>query len=438
MYKIWWFSELLPEYKILEEDILDIIKKSYKKYGYTPIETPAMEKTDILTAKWWGEVKNQIFGVYWLAQWKDDLKNYSLRFDLTIPFSRYIMDYRGQITFPFKRSQIWKVWRGERQQRGRSKEFYQADIDVIWDDTLNKNYLFYDSEVILVAYKTYEEIFANFWLKNTTIKININNRKIISGFIDSLWLLSLLSEIWIIIDKKDKISTDKFIEKLQKIGISDINISKIQKFINFDVTFNSLFKIKEDLWIENEEFDTWIRELYEVLNNIYDLWISKESININLSIIRWLAYYTWTVFETFIESDRKLWSIWSWWRYEKLTSYIDKKTSFSWVGFSIWVTRLEDYIFENINTANLSQTTSEYLIINFEDTKKESLELYSKLISEGKNIEFYPETDKLWKQFKYADKKGIKYCVLLWTWELEKGVYTIKDLGSWDVEEIKL
>jgi len=438
MYKIWWFAELLPEYKILEEDMLDIIKTSYKKYGYTPIETPAMEKTEILTAKWWWEVKNQIFGVYWLAQWAEDLKNYSLRFDLTVPFSRYILDYRGQISFPFKRSCIWKVWRGERQQRGRSKEFYQADIDVIWDDSSKNSYLFYDSEVISIAYRTYEDIFKYFGLKDTKIKININNRKIISGFIDSLGLLEFLPEIWIIIDKKDKISKSKFREELQNLWINDENIKKLQEFINYDVNFASLLDISNKLWIKNEEFDTGIKELYEVLSNIYNLWIKEDILNINLSIIRGLAYYTWTVFETFIEWDRKLWSIWSWGRYEKLTSYIDEKTSFSWVGFSIWVTRLEDYLFEKIKDRKLPQTTSDYLIINFEDTKKESLELYSKLISLGKNIEFYPEADKLWKQFKYADKKGIKYCVLLWNWELEKGIYSVKNMDSWDVEEIKL
>jgi len=252
--------------------MLDIIKTSYKQYGYTPIETPAMEKTEILTAKWWGEVKNQIFGVYWLAQWVEDLKNYSLRFDLTIPFSRYILDYRGQISFPFKRSQIWKVWRGERQQRGRSKEFYQADIDVIWDSSSQNDYLFYDSEVVSIAYKTYLDIFSNFWLKDTKIKININNRKIISGFISSLWLIDKLIEIWIIIDKKDKITSDKFILELKSLWIDDKNIEKLQEFINFDVDFESLLYISNKLWIKNDEFNEWIKELYEVLDNIYSLW----------------------------------------------------------------------------------------------------------------------------------------------------------------------
>lgn len=437
MLKVWWFAELLPEYKILEEQMLDIIKRNYKKYGYTPIETPAVEKTEVLTAKWWWEVKNQIFGVYGLAQGSDDLKDYSLRFDLTVPFSRYVLDYRGELAFPFKRSAIWKVWRWERQQRWRSKEFYQADIDVIWEENENKSYLFYDAEVISVAYKTYLEIFEKFNL-DTKIKVNINNRKIISWFLGGLWLSEKLEQVSIIIDKKDKISEGKFREELSNLWVKDILISDIEKFINYKADFYNLLRVWEDLWIRNEEFEEWINDLYKVLEYLKNLWIDEKQLNVNLAIIRWLAYYTWTVFETFIDWDRKLGSIWSGWRYEKLTSYIDPKTNFSWVWFSIWITRLEEYLFENIDKDILVKTTSEYLIINFEDTILDGLKLYNKLITEWKSAEFYPEPDKLAKQFKYADKKGIRYCVILGASELEKWVYVLKDMSSWESREIQV
>lgn len=485
MYKVWWFAELLPEQKILEENMLDIIRKNYKKYWYTPIETPSMEKTEVLVAKWWWEVKNQIFWVYWLAQWKEDLKDYSLRFDLTVPFSRYVLDYRWELTFPFKRSAIWKVWRWERQQRWRSKEFYQADIDVIWEENQNlvpaskswdsKKYLFYDAEVMSVAYKTYLEIFKSFNL-NTKIKININNRKIMSGFIKGLWLWDSLTQISLIIDKIEKVSEEKIREELhdivEKYVISDEELQEVIRnyvltgeglhkivtdspliwwekwikritdqiidFCKYKTNYENLKEIKNELKIENDEFDSWIRELRKVLSFALSLWVPEDAININFSIVRWLDYYTWTVFETFIDSDRSLGSIWSGWRYEKLTSYIDPKTNFSWVWFSIWVTRLEDYLFEKIDVKTLQKTTSDYLIINFEETHKQSFKLYNKLISKWKNVEFYPEPDKLQKQLKYADKKKIWNCIILWEDELKRKIYILKDMNSWESLEVKL
>jgi len=215
-------------------------------------------------------------------------------------------------------------------------------------------------------------------------------------------------------------------------------INKINIFLNYEATLENLEWIKDILQIKNNEFNTWISELKEVLEFSYTLWIEKNNLKINLAITRGLTYYTGTVFETFIEGDRKLGSIGSGWRYEKLTKGIDIKTNFSWVGFSVWVTRLEDYLFENITSEYLPETTSEYLIVNFEDTVNDSLNLYNKLIQEWKNVEYYPENEKLSKQFKYADKKKIKYCVILWNSEREKWIYILKDLFNGTSKELKL
>ena len=438
MYKVWWFAELLPKYKILEEKMLNVIAKSYKQYGYTPIETPMVENNLVLTAKWWGEVKNQIFWLYGLANWVDDLKKYSLRFDLTIPLSRYILDYRGQITFPFKRNQIWKVFRGERTQRGRYKDFYQADIDVIWENNLNNDYLFYDAEVMKIAYETFEKIFSEFDLQDTVIQIHVNNKKIISGFLASLGIGKELTPVSILIDKKDKITEQDFEQQLFKLWLNDQQIEKINKFIKYEITFENLEWLKDVLEIDNKEFDAWIFELKKVWDFCNILWIPKGSLKVNLAIIRWLEYYTGTLFETFITDDRKLGSIGSWWRYEKLTNGIDPKTNFSWVGFSLWVTRLEDYLFENINSSLLAETTSEYLIINFADTLTDSLQLYNTLIQEWRNIEFFPESEKLSKQFKYANNKKIRFCIILWSQEKQKWVYVLKDMLKWTGREVKI
>ena len=448
MLKVGGFNELKPEQKIIEDKIFEIVRKNYQKYWYTPIETPAVERTEVLTAKGGWEVSKQIFGVYGLAQWADDLKKYSLHFDLTVPFARYVLDYRGELAFPFKRSQIQKVWRGERQQRGRSREFYQADIDVIWEDNPNKDYLFYDSEVVSIGYKTYLEIFKAFDL-DLKIKININNKKIISGFIWALWLWEKFWEISVIIDAKDKISKEVFVEKLAAF-ISDKDIiEKIINFTEFEANYESLEDIKTLAkplsWILTPsqeqgaaELLKWIKELKTVLKNLFLLWVNEEDIVVNLWIIRGLEYYTWTIFETFIEGDRKLGSIASGGRYEGLTKHLDKKANFSGVGFSMWITRFEDYLFEKLDTDSFPKTTSEYLVINFEDTLEESLQLFNKLSQSGKKVEFFPESDKLWKQFKYADKKWIKYCILLGKWELEKWVYTIKTLETGESEEVSL
>ena len=183
MFKVSWFPELLPEQKIIEERIIATIKENYQKLWYTLIETPAVERNSVLTAKWWWEVSKQIFWLYWLANGCDkDTKDYSLHFDLTVPFARYVLDYKNDLVFPFKRSQIQKVWRWERAQKWRYREFYQADIDVIWDESRENNSctknLFYDAEIIFLLATTIEEIFSKLNLKND-VQINVNNKKII-------------------------------------------------------------------------------------------------------------------------------------------------------------------------------------------------------------------------------------------------------------------
>lgn len=428
MLKVSWFQELLPEEKIIEEKILDIIKKSYKQVWYTSIETPAVEKNSVLTAKWWWESLKQIFWLYWLAQWcNEDTKKYSLHFDLTVPFARYVIDNKDKLTFPFKRNQIQKVRRWERAQRWRFREFYQADIDVIWEDkNWNSWNLFYDAEVIFTLTTTLEKVFETINL-NKKIFININHKKLIFWFLKALELEKIKENITNIIDKKDKISKEEFIQELENLNIDKEKQEKILEFTSiesFDIDAIKKLDINNNTWNE------WINEIESILEFLENLWM-KDKIKINLSIMRGLDYYTWMVFETFIEWERKLGSIASWWRYEKLTTFIDKKSSFSWVGWSIWISRLESYIFEQ--TKPEKKTSSNYLLVNFEKTQKEILKLYVKLINKWQNIEYYPKADKLWKQFKYADKKWIKYCIILWEQEIKEWKYQIKNMKTWEI-----
>ena len=429
--KVSGFGELLPEQKIIEEKIISIIKENYQKCGYTPIETPAVERNSVLTAKWGGEVSKQIFWLYGLAQGCEDKKDYSLHFDLTVPFARYTVDYKNDLVFPFKRSQIQKVWRWERAQRWRFREFYQADIDVIFDEWRNqtnetKN-LFYDAEVIFLLANTLENIFQKLNLKDQVF-ININHKKIISGYI--WWYLNLQDKLWqitIIIDKKDKISKEEFISELKKLDLTDEQVNKILEFTN-------LKDFKNLKWL-NQELDKWIEDLEKILYYLENLGI-KDKITVNLAIMRGLDYYTWIVFETFIEWERKLGSIASGGRYEHLTTFIDPKTNFSGVGGSIGISRLESYIFEKIK--NKQKTTSKYMLVNFENTQKEILNLYKKLLENDVYVELYPNTDKLGKQFKYADKKWIPYVIILWEDEVEKWIFQVKNMESGNIEEYNL
>ena len=428
-FKVSGFPELLPEQKIIEEKILKIISENYKKLGYTSIETPAVEKNEVLTAKWGDEVWKQIFWLYGLSQWCEDTKTYSLHFDLTVPFARYVLDHKNELTFPFKRSQIQKVWRWERAQKWRFREFYQADIDVIWDDRWNENksiFLFYDAEVIFLLKNTLEKIFKELNL-NKSFQVNINHKNIISWYIwDYLWCEDKLIQITTIIDKKDKISKEEFIKELENIWLDSEKIDKILYFSNLE-------NIEELENINSEKLQSWLEDVKTIVNYLKKLW---TNVKINLGIMRGLDYYTWIVFETFIEWERKLGSIASGGRYEKLTSFIDPKTSFSGVGGSIWVSRLQSYIFEKIELNQ--KTSSEYMLVNFASTQDDILNLYKKLLENAINIELYPKDDKLWKQFKYADKKGIKYVIILWEDEKQKWIFQVKNMESGEIKEYNL
>jgi len=481
MLKVSWFPELLPQEKIIEEKILNIIKNNYQKTWFTPIETPAVERNSVLTAKWGGEVSKQIFWLYGLAQWcEKDTKDYSLHFDLTVPFARYVIDHKNDLVFPFKRSQIQKVWRWERAQRWRFREFYQADIDVIWKeenrwksllknnniitdnkskitensqpkagtaegsnslwwekDNLwlsNKNhsssFLLFDAEVIFTLVSTLKDIFREFNLKQDVV-VNVNNKKIIAWFIwEYLGLNDILTQVTTIIDKKDKISEEKFIEELKNLSLNNEQINKILEFTQI----NDLEKLETLVGEKtNELLQSWIAELNAVLDYLK---IFEVDVKVNLGIMRGLDYYTGIVFETFIEWERKLGSIASWWRYENFTKALDTKTNFSGVGGSIWVSRLEAFIFENVQ--NKQKTTSEYMIVNFSSTQNQALQLYKRLLENDVKVEFYPNDDKLGKQFKYADKKWIKFVIILWEDELQKWVYQVKNMETWTTEEYDL
>ena len=401
-----WFPEYSPAEQLVFDQVKIIIEANYSQYGFAHIETPAVEPTSVLLAKNGEDAGKQIFWLYGLAQGKDDTKEYALHFDLTVPFARYVLDWENELTFPFKRYQIQPVRRGERSQRGRFKEFWQSDIDVIWQETekwvLWKN-LYYDAEMLVVIAKTLHEIVAKF-LNNKPFTLHINNRYLLAGFF-SQFDEKVVPQLYNLLDKYYKMWFDVFQKELAAL-VSAADAKKIIAFVqsNFD-------RLDPNL-VDNDNYRKWYQELQEVLRFVD--WLNQEkkyNIVWDPCIIRGLDYYTGTVYETLFDDDIALGSISSGGRYENLTGYINpKKSNYSGVGWSIWLSRMVYLILETMKPEHTTQT--EYLFIHFPETIQDVLMLANLFVNEGKHIEVYPSAEKLGKQFAYADKKWIPYVVI--------------------------
>ena len=408
MLRPWWFPEYSPAEQAIFDKLISIIEKSYKSFWYYHIHTPAVESNKVLLAKSWQETSKQIFGLYGLAQGGEDLKEYSLHFDLTIPFARYILDHEWEITFPFKRYQIQPVWRGERAQRGRFREFWQCDIDTVWRADSKESMNFYDAETLIVIANTLEEIKKEYFPKKS-ISIHYNDRRYLAKLLD---VYPNKADVYMLFDKYYKIWKEKFDAELITL-IWAKEAEKIQKQLT------------------NPDKNS---ELLEVEQNLKNLNTNNLKFVFDPFITRGLDYYTGMVYETFFDDDMALGSISSGGRYEWLTAYIDLKKNYSGVGGSIGISRLISLIFELWSWSK--QTITDYLFVNFADTFPDICVLAQKFRSQWNNVEIYPFADKLGKQFGYADKKWIQYVVILWSWEKSEWIYKIKHMTT-GIEESK-
>jgi histidyl-tRNA synthetase len=401
MLRPWWFTEYNPSEQAIFDKLKIIIEKKYTSFGYTHIYTPAVESNKVLLAKSGQETSKQIFWLYGLAQGAEDLKEYSLHFDLTIPFARYILDHDQEITFPFKRYQIQPVRRGERAQRGRFREFWQCDIDTVWRADSTSSMIFYDAETLLVIADVFDEIKAklNLW----SITVHYNDRKFLANLLDHY---PNKSDLYSLFDRYYKIGKETFDKELvQLVGEKEATNLKDQ--------INNPNKNPELI-----ELEWYISKLNtKNLKIVFDPFIT-----------RWLDYYTGMVFETFFDDDMALGSISSGGRYENLTTYIDPKRNFSGVGWSIGISRLVSLILEQ-ETEKI-QSTSQYLCIHFSETLDETCNIANQLRSQWHNVEVYPAPDKLGKQFWYADKKNIPYVVILGEGEKTEWIYKIKNMKT--------
>lgn len=413
------FMELLPKDQILFNEMKDIIRKNYEKHGFLPIDTPVIEKSEVLLAKGGGETEKQI---YRFSKGDTDM---SLRFDLTVPLARYTVEHMNELSFPFKRYQIGKVYRGEKAQKGRFREFYQCDIDTIGMGELS---LVNDAEFPVVIFHTFKD------LGFTDFTIHLNNRKILKGFFSSLGIEDSMNVLRTV-DKIDKIGEESVLEELEENGVGRDSGEKILEFIKIDGSVDEILEQLRDLKIEDEIFQEGLDELTQVIGYMRDFGIDEDCFDIDLKIARGLDYYTGTVYETTLDNYPNIGSVCSGGRYEDLASYYTDKT-LPGVGISIGLSRL----FYQLNEAKIisseEKSLVDLLIIPMDDCIHDGIKLLSELREKGVKVSVYTEFAKLKKKFKYADQTKVDYVIVLGEEEIKTRKYSLKDMKTGDQEEV--
>ena len=415
------FMELLPNEQILFNKMKETIQRTYEQYGFLPLDTPIIEDAKVLLAKAGGETEKQI---YRFEKGENDL---ALRFDLTVPLAKYVTEYYDKLSFPFKRYQIGKVYRGEKPQRGRYREFYQCDVDIIGDGKLS---IINDAEIPAIIYNTFKNLgFDEF-------TICINNRKILNGLFLSLKLENESSEILRIIDKIDKIGSEEVKKELIN-NIENEKVETIMQFISIDGNNNNKIKALEDMKIENEIFQEGLDELKQIIKFIRIFGVPEENFKIDLTIARGLDYYTGTVYETFLNKYRNLGSICSGGRYDNLAEYYtDRKMP--GVGISIGLSRLFFQLIDNNIITAENQSISNVLIVSMTDNYDMCADIARNFRDENLNVQINIEEQKLGKKFKYADKLNVKYVIIIGEDEIKDNVITLKNMYTGEQQTIKL
>ena len=416
------FMELLPGKQIQFETMLEILRRTYASYGFAPLDTPAIEDAQILLAKGGGETEKQI---YRFTKGDSDL---ALRFDLTVPLAKYVALHYSELAFPFRRFQISKVYRGERAQRGRFREFYQADIDIIGDGKLD---ILNEAEIPAIIYK----VFRGFGLSR--FQIRVNNRKILNGFYDMLGLSSRSGDIMRTVDKLDKIGADKVKAILMEdCGLTEEQAEEILTFIAIRGTNAQVIAALEGYAGRNEKFDQGLTELKAVTANLSAFGVPEENFAVDLTIARGLDYYTGTVYETTLLDHPEIGSVCSGGRYDNLAGYyIDK--SLPGVGISIGLTRLF-YVLDEQGLLNpqLPSAPADALVLPMTESAAPAIALAETLRSAGLRVQLYGEQKKFKQKMAYANKLGVPFAVLLGEDELAEGMCSVKDMRTGEQQKL--
>ncbi len=410
------FMELLPGKQTQFERMTEILRKTYSSYGFAPLDTPAIEDAQILLAKGGGDTEKQI---YRFQKGDSDL---ALRFDLTVPLAKYVALHYNELCFPFRRYQISKVYRGERAQRGRFREFYQADIDIIGDGKLD---IVNDAEIPAIIYK----VFRGFGLER--FQIRVNNRKILSGFYAMQDLAEKSGDIMRTVDKLDKIGADKVRTLLvSECEISEEKADEILKFIAIRGTNSEVLSALEGYSGKNELFDLGVAELRKVTDNLAAFGVPEMNFAVDLTIARGLDYYTGTVYETTLLDHPEIGSVCSGGRYDNLAGYyIDKPLP--GVGISIGLTRLF-YVLDEQGLLNPDLPTApcDALVLPMTENMGAAVALAESLRQGGLRVQLYGENKKFKQKMAYADKIGVPFAVLLGEDELAQGKCAVKDMRT--------
>lgn len=415
------FMELLPQDQILFNRIKDIIRKNYESYGFVPLDTPVLESSEVLLAKAGGETEKQIYNFS-----KGD-NNLCMRFDLTVPLAKYVAANFENLNFPFARYQIGKVYRGEKPQKGRFREFYQCDIDVIGKNSLS---LYYDAEIPTIMYKIFKELDIG------KFTIYVSNRKLLLGLIEEIGLNSISVDIMRLIDKFEKIGEENFVLTLKSdYKVDENTINKLLSFIKIQGTIDEQIAQLKGLDIKNINFVNGVSELETVTKYMREFGIEDDYFNINLSIARGLDYYTGTVYETFITGYESLGSVCSGGRFDNLAEYYTKE-NLPGVGMSIGLTRLFYQLRENGLLKNYSGSNCKAVILPMGDTKSECIRLGNELRELGINNTIYFEDTKFKNKILYATKLNVKYAIIIGEDEVKNNCYTIKNLYEFSQQQV--
>ncbi len=416
------FLELLPEKQMQMEKMLAILRETYALYGFTPLDTPAIEAAEVLLAKGGGETEKQI---YRFQKGDSDL---ALRFDLTVPLAKYVAANYGQLTFPFRRYQIGKVWRGERAQRGRFREFYQADIDVIGDGALD---ILNEAEIPAIIYQTFTK------LGLTRFRIRVNNRKVLNGFFEILGLSERAGDVLRTIDKLDKIGTEKVRALLtEECGVSGESADEILRFISVPGTSADKLTFLAQYQGRSDVFDLGLSELRTVVEHLPAFGVPEENFEIDLTIARGLDYYTGTVYETVMTDHPEVGSVCSGGRYDNLAEYYTNK-NLPGVGISIGLTRLFYVLQEqNMLSENLLTAPADVLILPMTDDLSGAIALATKLRAAGLRTQIYGEKKKFKAKMAYADKLGVPFVIFLGEDEIAQGKCSVKNMTTGEQQTV--
>ena len=416
--------ELLPRDQIAFQRMLDVVRRNFERFGFLPVETPVFELSDVLLTKTGGETERQVYFVQSTgALEQGGQPELALRFDLTVPLARYVAEHEHELAFPFRRYQIQRVYRGERAQRGRFREFYQCDIDVIGKDALSVRY---DAEMPAVIHSVFSELGIG------PFTIHLNNRKLLRGFFEGLGIGEGERQMLVLreVDKLDKRGAEHVRSTLQgeAFGLSEAVTDSILAFVQMRSQSHAGALAQLDaLASGNATLDQGVAELREVIDLLRDAGVPEKNYAINFSIARGLDYYTGTVYETTLDDFPQIGSICSGGRYENLAGHYSK-SHLPGVGISIGATRL----FWQLREAGILSTadSSVEALVGLMDESRlgDSMELAKLLRAGGINTEVQLESKKLARQFQYADRAGIRFMVLVGEDEVARGVVTVKDL----------